>query len=212
MQKKNSSYVNATEKVYVCLFTCAATRAVHLELVDACSAEQFLKAFRPFASRRGLPRVVMSDNAKNFKSCRNEIEKIRRSPKVKAHLANHGVSWNFIGEKAHWWGGFWERLIRLTKDCLKRSIGKALLTFDEMHTLLVEIEGVLNARPLTYIYDDIEGIFYPLSPSHLIYGRRIAATPNEEYSDIKSTSDSLTKRMQHHRRLLTQFTNRWSQA
>lgn len=62
-----------------------------------------------------------------------------------------------------------------------------------MHTLLVEIEGVLNARPLTYIYDDIEGIFYPLSPSHLIYGRRIAATPNEEYSDIKSTSDSLTK-------------------
>ena len=161
MQKKNSSYVNATEKVYVCLFTCAATRAVHLELVDACSAEQFLKAFRRFASRRGLPRVVMSDNAKNFKSCRNEIEKIRRSPKVKAHLANHGVSWNFIGEKAHWWGGFWERLIRLTKDCLKRSIGKALLTFDEMHTLPVEIEGVLNARPLNTSMTMLKGFLIP---------------------------------------------------
>ena len=57
-----------TEKVYVCLFTCAATRAVHL--VEGYFAEQFLRAFRRFASRRGLPRVLMSDNAKNFKSCR----------------------------------------------------------------------------------------------------------------------------------------------
>lgn len=211
VKKKDSSNDHATEKVYICLFTCAATRAVHLELVEGCSAEQFLRAFRRFASRRGLPKVVMSDNAKNFKSCRKEIETIRRSPQVRAHMANSGVSWNFIVEKAPWWGGFWERIIRLTKDCLKRSIGKASLTFDEMHTLLIEIEAVLNARPLTYIYDDVEGISYPLSPSQLIYGRRIASTPDEEYSDVKSTNDSLTRRMQHHRRLLTQFTTRWSQ-
>ena len=64
MWKNDSPNDNATEKMYVCLFTCAATRGVHLELVEGCSAEQFLGAFHCFASRRGLPRVFMSDNTK----------------------------------------------------------------------------------------------------------------------------------------------------
>ena len=86
-------------------------------------------------------------------------------------------------------------MIRLTKDCLKRSIGSAILNYDEMHTLLIEIEAVLNSRPLTYLYDDVEGISYPLSPSQLIYGRRITSTPCEKYGDIDSTNKSLTKRI-----------------
>ena len=59
---------NGKEKVYVYLFTCAATRAVLLELVKGCSAAQFLRAFRRFASRRGLPKVLISDNPKNLNS------------------------------------------------------------------------------------------------------------------------------------------------
>ena len=62
-----TSTSQTTDKTYICLFTCAATRAVHLELIDSCSAETFLRAFRRFVSRRGLPRKMMSDNAKNFK-------------------------------------------------------------------------------------------------------------------------------------------------
>ena len=57
-------------------------------------------------------------------------------------------------------GGFWERLIKVTKECLKRVIGRSSLTFDELHTLLIEVEGVINARPLTYIYNDSEGVSY----------------------------------------------------
>jgi hypothetical protein len=66
--RRNAADKGSTEKVYLCLFTCASTRAVHLELVQDCSAEQFLMAFRRFVGRRGLPRVMMSDNAKNFKT------------------------------------------------------------------------------------------------------------------------------------------------
>ena len=60
-------------KVYVCLFTCASTRAIHLELINDLSGGSFLQAFRRFSSRRGLPNVVMSDNAKTFKSTSVEL-------------------------------------------------------------------------------------------------------------------------------------------
>lgn len=199
-----------SEKVYVCLFTCASTRAVHLELVEGCSAEIFLRAFRRFSSRRGVPRQLFSDNAKNFKSACKEIERIRRSDEVQRYMANAGVSWTFIAEKAPWWGGFWERLVKSVKTCLRKSIGRASLSFDELHTLLIEVEGCLNARPLTYIYDDCEGVSSPLSPSHLIYGRKLTKTPNSEHFEIVSTNESLTKRIKYHRRLLAEFTKQWS--
>ena len=72
-------------------------------------------------------------------------------------------------ERAPWWGGFWERLVRSVKRCLKKSVGRSLLTFEELRTLVVEIEATLNNRPLTYIYDDEEGLSYPLTPADLLY-------------------------------------------
>ena len=204
-----TSTSQTTEKAYICLFTCAATRAVHLELIDSCSAETFLRAFRRFVSRRGLPRKMMSDNAKNSKRSAKILKTIARAEPVKNHLASLGVTWDFIVERMSWAGGFWERLIKITKDALKRVVGGSSLTFDELSTLLTEVEGVVNARPLTYIYDDKEGISYPLCPSHLIYGRRISSLPNDEHYDIVSTNRSLTRRAKHHRNLLVQFSKRW---
>lgn len=73
----------------------------------------------------------------------------------------------------------------------------------------MEVESIINCRPLTYVYDDQEGISFALMPSHLIYGWRITSTPNATHYEVMSTSVSLTKRMKYHRRLLEQFTNRW---
>ena len=81
-----------------------------------------------------------------------------RTPKVQQHLVDKEVTWDFIAEKASWWGGFWERLVRSIKNCLKKTIGRSSLTFEELRTLLIEIEAVLNNRPLTYIYDDENGV------------------------------------------------------
>ena len=106
-------------------------------------------------------------------------------------------------------GGFWERLIRSVKRCLKKCIGRANLTFEQLRTVLVKIEAVINARPLTYVCDDQEGISKALSPSHLIYGRKISAVPNNEIFEIVSTHQSLTRRDKHQKYVLTQFTNRW---
>ena len=80
---------------------------------------------------------------------------------------------------------------------------------DELKTLLVEVEAVVNSRPLTCVEDDLDGITYPLTPSHLIYGRRIANTPNAGHFEVISTHDTLTKRSKHQRRLLNHFTKQW---
>ena len=199
----------SSEKSYIALFTCASTRAMHLELLKNLSTESFLQAFRRFSSRRGLPKMLLSDNAKTFKSASKELSRIKRSSEVQQHLANKGVTWRFITEKAPWHGGFWERLIKSVKRCLKKSIGRAMLTFEEMRTILVEIETTLNNRPITYVYDDEEGISYPLTPSNLIYGRRTTTSPNESQWEIVCTNESLTRRAKHHRKLLHEFTNQW---
>ena len=156
-----------------------------------------------------LPANLQSDNAKTFKSSSKDIRKLVRSPEVWRYLTNNQISWNFIVEKAPWWGGYWERLVRSVKSPIQKTIGKSTLTHEELSTLLTEIEGLINARPLTYVYDDEESISYPLTPSDLIYGRRVTTTPNSQHFEITSTYDSLTKRLKHHRHLLGQFTRQW---
>ena len=152
--EKVSSQSEETNKVFVCLFACAPTRAVLLELTQGLSVQSFLMAFRRFASRRGLPSMLISDNTKTFRSASKEIQALSRSQDVLGHLANNRVTWTFMVERAPWWGGFWERLIKLIKRCLKKIVGRSMLALEELNTVLIEIEAVINARPITYVYDD----------------------------------------------------------
>jgi hypothetical protein len=126
-------------------------------------------SFRRFASRQGLPATLLSDNAKTFKAAHKELRKIIHSPEVEQFLAEKRITWKFIVERAPWWGGFWERLVRNVKRPLKKVIGKSSLSVDELQTILTEIEAVINARLITYVYGDDESVSYPLTPSDLIY-------------------------------------------
>ena len=107
MRSKSQDKSNgAMEKAYVCLLSCASTRALHLELVPNLSVATFLQAFRRFVARRGLPSRILSDNAKTFKGAAREIKKIVRSANVQRYMADKGVTYEFIVEKAPWHGGF----------------------------------------------------------------------------------------------------------
>ena len=59
-----------TRKVYNTLFTCCMTRAVYLELVDDLSVETFRRRLRQFIARRGIPVLMVSDNAKKLQGHR----------------------------------------------------------------------------------------------------------------------------------------------
>ena len=90
-------------------------------------------------------------------------------------------------------------MVQAIKRPLKKILGRTMLNFDELNTLVVEIEGVVYSRSLTYVYNDTDSISYPLTPSDLIYGWRIASTLNISYHEIVSTYDSLTRRMRHNK-------------
>ena len=152
-------------KVYICLFTCAVSRAVHLEIVTDLTVECFLQAFRRFSARRSLPRLVLSDNASTFLSAAEELKSLFSSPSLTNALAKTGVEWRFIPKRAPWFGGFWERLIGLTKLVLKKVLGRAFTTLNSLQTLIVEIEGILNNRPLTR--QKLFKLTGPLTPTEL---------------------------------------------
>ena len=74
------------------------------------------------------------------------------------------------------WGGVFEKMDKSTKRCLRKIIGQAQFSFGEIHTAIVEIEGVINSCPISYLSsDDVEE---PLTPSHLPVGRRILNLPD----------------------------------
>ena len=88
----NSGSPENRSKAYCCLFTCASTRAVHLELTESLAVTTFLQAFQRFVSRRGLPAKLLTDNAKTFKCVSVDVKKISRSSEVKQYLANRQVA------------------------------------------------------------------------------------------------------------------------
>ena len=144
---------NHTEgKVYICQFTCATTRAVHLEVVKNLSVETFLLAFCRFFSRKSLPQVVISDNASTYLLAAEELinNKLLNSVELETAMERREVVWRFITKRALWHGGYWERFIGLTKTALKRVFGRAHINLITLQTLVVEIENILKNRPLTY--------------------------------------------------------------
>lgn len=185
---------SAMHKSYVTLFTCAVTRAVHLELVRDMSTESFLMALRRFISRRGIPRVIYSDNAMSFKRANKELSQLWKSlrhPATLDFISNARIEWKFIVERAPWWGGFYERLVGSTKLALKKVIGSRYLSFDELATVLSEVEAVLNSRPLTNLYDEA-GEPEPLCPSLFLTGKRLTTLPSVGIKD-DNIDDSLHK-------------------
>ncbi|XP_064637031.1 uncharacterized protein LOC135493556 [Lineus longissimus] len=114
-------------------------------------------------------------------------------------MANNNVDWTFIPKRAPWWGGFYERLVGLVKTTLKKVLGRAFVTLDEMNTFLCEIECVLNNRPLTYVYGDDKDAL-ALTPAHLLHGRLLNTLPHvipdsDEIMDpTNETRATLTKR------------------
>ena len=195
-------------------FTGALYRAVHLEIVTDLTVEEFLQAFRRFSSHKSLPRLMISDNAFTYLAAANELNDLFCSPSLSNALSKKGVTWRFIPKRAPWYGGFWERLIGLTKSSLKKVLGRTFAKLSTIQTIIIEIEGILNDRPLTYISSDVKDP-EPLTPAHLLYGRRIISLPyhNVEEDELDDpdfgTESAVMKRAKIQALMLKHFWTRW---
>ncbi|XP_064482842.1 uncharacterized protein LOC135395675 [Ornithodoros turicata] len=202
----------SAKEAYFVIFVCAVTRAVHLELVEAMSATAFLLAFRRFVARRGIPKVVYSDNAKAFRKSNKEIRNlwdVTHGHEIEEKIAEWRVEWRYNVPYAPWWGGFYERLVRSVKVTLKKTIGARCLKEAELNTILTEVEAILNSRPITFVYEE-EGT-HPLCPSAFLTGKRLTTLPNTKASDVPESSGSTLQIMwQKRAENLNTFWKRWS--
>ena len=152
---------------------------MHLELVDSLNTFDALLAMRRFMSRRGLPTVVYSDNAKTFKSLKGKMLSL---------LGHTCPKWKFIAPRSPWWGGFWERMVKSVKSATRKTVGSSFLTRSELETTLHEVELCINSRPLTFVSDEVDSA-KPLTPAHFLMERPFGvADGNFGESDVPIVS------------------------
>lgn len=199
-----TSYTEVLQKSYLMIVTCAAVRAVHLELLPNMTTEGCLMGLRRFVARRGIPSCILSDNAKTFRRAAlelNEVGNLVDDEAVQGFLSQKRIKWKFIVERAPWWGGFWERLIRTVKNTLKVVIGKSNLNFEQLRTFLAEAEAIVNDRPITYVSNDPLDL-NPISPSKFLLNtytasekENVASTTNEDIRELWKNRFKFTNKM-----------------
>ncbi|UYV72942.1 hypothetical protein LAZ67_10001239, partial [Cordylochernes scorpioides] len=160
---------------------------IHLELVTSLSTEAFIQALRRFIARRGRPTVIYSDNGTDFVGANNALKALNWK-KIVLDQNLHKISWKFIPPTAAWWGGWWERLIRSIKDLLVRILGHSSVYYEEMSTILCDVEATINSRSLTYIHEDSDSLI-PLSPFMFLHDSKYVGVPDLDKLDSKKFQD-----------------------
>ncbi|XP_035231309.1 uncharacterized protein LOC118203164 [Stegodyphus dumicola] len=169
-------------KMYVCVFVCFATKAVHLELVSDLSAQACIAALKRFIGRRGKPAEIFSDCGTNFIGAKNYL-KAYTMESLGTYLTDEGVKWTMNVPSASHFGGLWEAAVRSMKFHMRRVIGSQILSQEEFLTCLVEIEAILNSRPLVAASEDPN--FSVNTPGHFIIGSELKSVPEPDVTNEK---------------------------
>ena len=141
---------DTVKKMYILIYTCLNIRAIHLDLVPDMSASTFLLSFQRFSNLYGICSSLYSDNARSFKKGGDVLHDSLTSSLFTEHLRKNNIKHIPIPLYAAWVGSTWERLIRVIKSCLNKTIGRSTLSYFELLTSLSTIKNVVNSRPLTY--------------------------------------------------------------
>ena len=179
-----------TKKSYVALFTCATTRAVYLSLASDLSGPTFRLSLEKFVATWGMPNLMVSDNASTFKSTAIQLKVLFDHPEVQSYLQKNFLTWRFNMSLPAWWGGFFERMVGMMKQILRKILGNARLTFEEMEVVLKKTQAILNNRPLTYQGEELEE--EPITPNHLIFSHILPQLPDIP-DNILEEEDTLTR-------------------
>ncbi|EGT58285.1 hypothetical protein CAEBREN_32653 [Caenorhabditis brenneri] len=167
------------EKAYIAAITCATSRLTHLELVRNLSTDELLLALSRFMSRRGYPKTITSDNAATFKltgkilsTCsekepdylaelesdkiENQRDLIKKKllDELQREMTKRGVKWIFNTALSPWQGGFFERIVGITKKALKHTFSNPKYITKDLETIMIECESLINRRPLTYVDEE----------------------------------------------------------
>ncbi|XP_050672955.1 uncharacterized protein LOC126970850 isoform X1 [Leptidea sinapis] len=200
-------------KVYLCLFVCFSTKAVHLEVLTDLSSDCFLACLDRFTARRGLCSSLYSDCGTNFVAANKHLQdvvKFLSNNGVKTSISDgcsaRGITWKFNPPSAPSMGGLWEAGIKSAKYHLLHVAGDKSLTFEELSTLFRKVEAVMNSRPLCSLSDN-PNEFEVLTAGHFLIGQSLLAVPEHNLEDVPI---NLLSRWQYIQKCSQSFWKLWS--
>ncbi|MBM6549247.1 DDE-type integrase/transposase/recombinase [Streptococcus dysgalactiae subsp. equisimilis] len=203
MVKCNRSEV----KRFGCLFTCMQTRAVHIEVAHGMTTDSFLMALDRFISRRGIPKVLYSDNGSNFIGAEAELRSLCKSfdnKRIHDALLVYQIEWQFNPPSASHRGGVWERMIRTVRKVLSHLVKEQKVSDEGLLTCLAEAERIVNDRPLVPVYDE------PELPIALLPNDWLLLRPNPGLTvDSTPLRERFTKQWRQAQHLANTFWKRW---
>ncbi|XP_037812325.1 uncharacterized protein LOC119604046 [Lucilia sericata] len=196
-------------KCWIAVFVCLSTKAIHLEAVTELSAAAFMATLRRFVSRRGKPRHIYTDNGTNFVGCNQELKELfeflsDNFENINQELSFQEIQWHFTPPSGPTFGGIWEAGVKSVKFHLKRVLKNSSATYEELSTLLCQIECCLNSRPLCLKFEGDED---PLTPGHFLILRPMVSIPDENLINVNVNRLTRWQYMQH---LVQQFWSKWS--
>ncbi|XP_034946639.1 uncharacterized protein [Chelonus insularis] len=170
-----------TSEGWMCIFVCFVTSALHLRIATDYSADSFIAAFRRFTGRRGVCRTLHSDCGTTFQGADTLIRQLfkqgtQQASQLAAVFTKDGIEWRFNPPAAPHMGGKWEAAVQSVKFNLNRTVGDSLFTYEEPSPPLVQIEEVLNSKPLEPLSADSTDIS-ALTPAHFLVGEPLVTLP-----------------------------------
>ncbi|CAF4810031.1 unnamed protein product [Pieris macdunnoughi] len=202
-----------TYKSYICLFVCMVTRAIHIELVTDLTSKAFIAAFRRFIARRGYCRDLYSDNGTNFvganKQLRDMFDRSKSNipDEIAKLLTSELTTWHFIPPQAPNFGGIWEAGVRSVKTHLNKAIGDNLMTYEELVTVLSQVEACLNSRPISLL-SDVADDPLPLTPGHFLIGEPLVNIVDD--TSVINFNVNLKERWNVMQNIVVKFWKKWS--
>ncbi|XP_018371750.1 PREDICTED: uncharacterized protein LOC108766751 [Trachymyrmex cornetzi] len=162
------------------------------------TTEAFLAGLRIFTAQRGFCNVLYSNNAKNFAGASRELKEVHQFMKdqadqIKVDMVTQGIEWKFIPSRFPNFGGLWEAAVKATKRHLYIVTRNLILTYEELSTLLAEIESTLNSRPLTPLSSNPDDLT-ALTPAHFLLGDSL---PEPAQRNLLNVSNNAVSRWQH---------------
>ena len=196
-------YLRGGEKAWICIFTCAVYRAVHLELASGLSVAAFLECFRRFIARHGRPHAAYTDNGTNFTGTNNAFSELDWQKIIK-FCSTIQIRWYFNPPSGPWWGGWWENVIGVVKNILRKVLGKAFLSYEELTTVLCDTEAIINSRPLAFISENPDDLM-PLTPSCFLQENTEIGVPDCD----KLYHEKLNKRLKYTQKIISDLRQRF---